>query len=273
MLEIASQMILCLLLAALLGFIIGYLFGKMTCANDDCGHNTDLDESHTPQGIVSTTAKPTSNTSATVAGLTTGVIASTLTKPALLSAPRDGKADNLSRIKGVDAKLEEELNNSGIYHYDQIAKWDNDNIQWADETLGSPGRVQREEWVPQAKILATAQTTKLSKTIDDEEANASNKSKPSLLSTPRDGKADNLSRIKGVGAKLEEALNKAGIYHFDQIAAWTSDNISWADDTLGFPGRADRENWVEQSKILAAGEETEFSKRVDAGEVKSSKES
>jgi len=97
--------------------------------------------------------------------------------------------------------------------------------------------------------------------------------KPVLLTEPRNGTKDNLTRIKGIGLKIEEALNKIGIYHFDQIAAWDAENIAWADSTLGFPGRAERENWVAQAQALAAGEETEFSKRVDAGEVSSSKKS
>jgi NADH-quinone oxidoreductase subunit E len=33
------------------------------------------------------------------------------------------------------------------------------------------------------------------------------------------------------------------------------------DDLLSFKGRIERDGWVEQAKILAAGEETEFSRR------------
>jgi NADH-quinone oxidoreductase subunit E len=160
MLEIASQMILCLLLAALLGFIIGYLFGKGTCAEDNCGQEADTEVSHEAQGITTV----------------------------------------------------------------------------AEEAVVSTGVA------------------------------------PMLLSGARNGEKDNLTRIKGIGIKIDETLNRIGIYHFDQIADWTEENITWADSTLGFPGRAKRESWVEQAKALAAGEETEFSKRVDAGEVSSSKQ-
>ena len=92
-----------------------------------------------------------------------------------------------------------------------------------------------------------------------------------LLSAPRGGKKDNLSRIKGIGVKIDQALNGIGIYHFDQIAAWTEDNMAWADKALAFPGRAKRDDWVGQAKLLAEGKETEFSQRVDKGEVASSK--
>jgi NADH-quinone oxidoreductase subunit E len=84
------------------------------------------------------------------------------------------------------------------------------------------------------------------------------------------GEEDDLKRIKGIGPVNENALNDLGIYKFAQIAAWTQDNIDWVEGYLSFPGRIEREDWIAQAKALAAGEETEFSKRVDAGEVESS---
>ena len=59
-----------------------------------------------------------------------------------------------------------------------------------------------------------------------------------------------------------------GFWHFDQIASWSGDEIAWVDANLeGFKGRVTRDNWVEQAKILAAGGETEFSKRVEDGKL------
>lgn len=93
-------------------------------------------------------------------------------------------------------------------------------------------------------------------------------SKPEGLSEPRGGKADNLKEIKGVGPKLEQLLNSMGFYHFDQIASWGPAEVAWVDENLeGFKGRVTRDNWVEQAKTLAAGGETEFSKRVEDGDV------
>ncbi|SDE50993.1 Predicted 5' DNA nuclease, flap endonuclease-1-like, helix-3-turn-helix (H3TH) domain [Salipiger thiooxidans] len=92
--------------------------------------------------------------------------------------------------------------------------------------------------------------------------------RPEALSAPRDGGADNLKEIKGVGPKLEEQLNELGIYHFDQIAGWTAAEVAWMDGNLnGFRGRVSRDDWIGQAKILAAGGETAFSTRVDEGEV------
>jgi len=94
---------------------------------------------------------------------------------------------------------------------------------------------------------------------------------PSLVERPEAG-ADDLKRIKGIGPKNEDALNELGIFAFAQIAEWNDNNIKWVEQRLDFPGRIERENWVSQAKLLAAGVETEFSKRVDAGEVETSKD-
>jgi len=83
---------------------------------------------------------------------------------------------------------------------------------------------------------------------------------------------DDLKRIKGIGPKNEDALNELGIYTFKQIAEWTPENVDWVEDFMSFPGRIEREDWIGQAKTLATGGETEFSKRVDAGDVPSSQE-
>ena len=92
--------------------------------------------------------------------------------------------------------------------------------------------------------------------------------KPVQLEAARDGGPDDLKMIKGVGPKLEQLLHDLGFYHFDQIASWTADEVAWVDENLvGFKGRVSRDNWVDQAKTLAAGGETEFSKKVDKGDV------
>ncbi|MCF6343214.1 MAG: hypothetical protein L3J15_00855 [Devosiaceae bacterium] len=103
--------------------------------------------------------------------------------------------------------------------------------------------------------------------------NAAPDGKPLALDGPRDGKKDDLKRIKGVGPKIETTLNKLGIYHFDQISVWSRKTIKWIDNYLSFKGRIDREKWVKQAGQLAKGDETEFSKRADKGAVPSSRSS
>jgi predicted flap endonuclease-1-like 5' DNA nuclease len=92
--------------------------------------------------------------------------------------------------------------------------------------------------------------------------------KPATLDAPRDAGADDLKQIKGIGPKLEQLCHALGFYHFDQIAAWSADEIAWVDANLqGFKGRVSRDNWVAQAKTLAAGGTTEFAARVKDGKV------
>lgn len=83
--------------------------------------------------------------------------------------------------------------------------------------------------------------------------------RPTGLPAPRGGQADDLKQLKGVGPKLEAMLHDLGIYHFDQIAGWSAEEVAWFDANLkGFPGRVSREKWVEQARILARGGKTEI---------------
>ena len=73
------------------------------------------------------------------------------------------------------------------------------------------------------------------------------------LAAPRGGKADSLTLIKGIGPVNERKLNAHGVFHFDQIAAWTEADIVAAEAYLAFDGRIAREDWVGQARRLAEG--------------------
>lgn len=75
---------------------------------------------------------------------------------------------------------------------------------------------------------------------------------PKLLTAAREGGADDLKRISGVGPKLEIVLNDLGFYHFDQIAAWGPAEVAWVDARLKFKGRIERDNWITQATAFAA---------------------
>jgi predicted flap endonuclease-1-like 5' DNA nuclease len=78
---------------------------------------------------------------------------------------------------------------------------------------------------------------------------------------------DDLKRIRGIGVLIEKKLNSMGIIAYEQIANWTADDIDRVSQSLDFKGRVERENWVEQARILASGGATEFARRVDRGEA------
>jgi predicted flap endonuclease-1-like 5' DNA nuclease len=78
---------------------------------------------------------------------------------------------------------------------------------------------------------------------------------------------DDLKRVRGIGVLIEKKLNAMGIVTYEQIANWTAEDIDRVSQSLDFKGRIERENWIEQARILASGGVTEFARRVDRGEA------
>lgn len=76
--------------------------------------------------------------------------------------------------------------------------------------------------------------------------------RPSNLLDAAQGAADDLTKISGVGPKLNGLLNENGVFHFWQIAEWGPAEIAYMDDKLSFKGRIEREGWIQQAKDLAA---------------------
>ena len=84
---------------------------------------------------------------------------------------------------------------------------------------------------------------------------AAGAARPPALDAPRGGKADALTGLKGLGPKIESALHGIGVYHFDQIAAWTPGEAQWVSDALKLGGRIERGDWIAQAAALAEAEE------------------
>lgn len=210
--------------------------------------------------------------------------------PAKKSAPKKAAApkasaankDNLRMIRGIGPQIEARLNSLDVYQFAQIASWKEKDEAKFGEVLSFPGRIKREEWVKQAKILAKGGKTEFSGRVAAGQVESSQGkakaeevgAKPSgLMKQARGGKADNLTLIDGVGNAIEQKMFKLGIFHFDQVAKMSKAELTWLGNMVGFPGRPERENWKGESKVLAAGGTTEHAKRVERGEIKSSRKS
>jgi len=241
--------------------------------------------------------------------------------------------DLLRRIRGVDGHVEHLLHDSGVTRFEQIAAWTVTEVEYFDELMEQPGRVNRENWIEQAQILAHGGSTLFSRHCDSGSvqlpggaaamAAAAAFAATSVPGEPRAVRpsrladamrqnlervpagptheapearspathhdvtglrsvrsealrndrfggpthpVDDLKRIRGVGVLIEKKLNSIGIASYDQIANWTADDIAHVSEILDFRGRIERENWVEQARILCAGGQTEFSRRIDRGE-------
>jgi predicted flap endonuclease-1-like 5' DNA nuclease len=321
--------------------------------------------------------------------------APSVVKTVEVKVPIEG-GDDFQRIRAIDAELEMRLKAEGVNYFEHIATWTAADVKRIGQELGMPGRIDREQWVEQAQILAKGGETYYSRnrlaaqkarapasaapaTVTAAAAPAPSSSSPpksapapspapqspsvtpavetaatkpstltgvaaathgrsvaemaaaaaaaiaaasasvtrglkpiepisplsrvdpkisiparltdaireneaasaalrperetaKLTTSPSSGPADDLKRIRGIGVLIEKRLNAMGISRYDEIANWTNSDIDRVSQTLEFKGRIERESWVEQARILSSGGQTEFSRRVDRGEVDTSRE-
>jgi predicted flap endonuclease-1-like 5' DNA nuclease len=278
--------------------------------------------------------------------------------------------DDFQRIRAIDGEIEQKLKARGITYFEHIAAWSTSDVKRMGQELDIPGRIEREQWVEQAQILAKGGETYYSRNRrsalkanapsptnaseqrssfgEEADTNGSRAEAPSGVAAASHGRsvaemaaaaaaaiaaasasvtrglkpiepisplskvdpkisiparitdairekeavaalpsvpdepvqfesddnerADDLKRIRGIGVLIEKRLNAIGIRRYEQIANWTSGDIDRVSRMLEFKGRIERESWVEQARILASGGQTEFSRRVDRGEVDTSRE-
>ena len=311
-----------------------------------------------------------------------------------LPDPPITEGDDLQRIRAIDFLTEQKLKSIGVLYFDHIAGWSVPDVRRIGQTLDILGRIDREQWIEQAQILAkggetyysrnraaslnqkagggssaasadapdkpaadvraapepslsvaaapgaktpsggdspsgaaqgfAAQTSgksvaelaqaaaaaiaaasasvtrglrpiepisplskvdpkisipaKLSDAIKERAAPApasgeSDDVPTSPAAAKAQGPLDDLKRIRGIGVLIEKRLNGAGVTRYEHIASWTGSDVDRFSRMLEFKGRIERENWIEQARILANGGQTEFSGRVDRGEIDTSKDS
>lgn len=76
--------------------------------------------------------------------------------PERLKAPRKGKADDLKEIEGIGPAMEKLVNSLGFFHFEQIASWSDADVALVDAEMKTfKGRISRDRWVAQAKIIVT----------------------------------------------------------------------------------------------------------------------
>ncbi|NNC99323.1 MAG: hypothetical protein HKN85_03995 [Gammaproteobacteria bacterium] len=139
---------LLLLLAFSLGWFCHWLFRWRTHGKDKSPAGTAAREPH---------QSPASQTDMTV---------NEKWRPAGL-ANRPEVVDDLKRIKGIGPAIEQSLQELGIYQFEQIANWSQDNILWIEDFISFPGRIMREEWVTQADILQRGGSTEFASRVDE----------------------------------------------------------------------------------------------------------
>ena len=150
---------------------------------------------------------------------------------------------------------------------DSIKRIDGSEVPLTTPWIGKDGKVAgRDTAEPTPKAPAPAKPA-AKQAAEANKAAPKKAKKPAAKAVKKAAAADDLKELKGVGPALEKKLHDAGVTSFAQIAAWGADDIAEMDDKLSFKGRIERDGWIEQAKKLAAGEATEFSKKVKKGDV------
>lgn len=180
-------------------------------------------------------------------------------KPYGLKKP-NRKPDDLKLITGIGETLEKTLHECGIYYFKQIASFNHRDVSAVDDLLNFKGRVERDNWIDQARLLMQGKIVTGNKTAKNKKE-VVQKSLPKR--TPRkrsikalgmkrpSGKLDDLQLINGVGPTLEKKLHRLGIYHYEQLAHVTAEEIKLIDSKLKtYKGRLKRDKWPMQARRL-----------------------
>ena len=163
--------------------------------------------------------------------------------------------DDLQVIKGIGPFIEEKLNALGITTYRQLANMTAKLETQVNEAIEFfPGRVKRDQWVNQAKILLGMDVKLDEKALKQAEeleriAQKAEGIDFGVLGVASASEADDLQKIKGIGPFIAEKLNALGIYKFSQLANMTSEIEEEVNVAIEFfPGRVKRDEWAKQAK-------------------------
>ena len=165
--------------------------------------------------------------------------------------------DDLQVIKGIGPFIEEKLNALGITTYRQIANMTAKLETQVNEAIEFfPGRVKRDQWVAQAKILLGEDVKLDEKALKQAEELERIAQKAETIDFATLGVAtiddkDDLQTIKGIGPFIAEKLYALGIYTFEQVGNMTPKIEEEVNKAIEFfPGRVKRDEWAKQAKEL-----------------------
>lgn len=135
----------------------------------------------------------------------------------------------------------------------RLAYFEGDAEAAAEGAAAAAGAEQAASAAPAKSVAENilSQLEAADKAADAEAARAPMPVRPQPMEKPIMARADDLTLIGGIGPKIRDLLHDLGIFHFEQIAGWTPENVAWVDEHLGFSGRITREGWVEQARVLA----------------------
>ena len=215
-----------------------------------------------PAKVAVAGTKPVSKaTPAKAAVVKSAPVAKTAAAPKADSAPSQN--DDLLLIKGIGPVNDGKLRAHGITTFKEIAAWKKADVISVEKYLEFDGRIAREDWIGQAKLLAKGVGVPKPKASKSASAPVAVKSTPVKTAVAKPAAApkpalapkqpDDLLLIKGIGPVNDAKLRAHGITTFKEIAAWTKADIISVEKYLEFDGRIAREDWIGQAKLFAKG--------------------
>ncbi|MBK8490636.1 MAG: hypothetical protein IPL49_06990 [Saprospirales bacterium] len=162
----------------------------------------------------------------------------------VLPASSESEKDDLKKIEGIGTFIEKQLNEAGIYTYEQISKLDEVLIEQLTTAIQFfPGRIVKDDWVGQAAQL-------LNQTQEEKKEAQPGEDPPSANQV-----AESLQVVEGIGPKIETLLNEAGISSLQDLADAKGDHLQEILSSAGERFRLhDPSTWPEQARLAAAGE-------------------
>jgi predicted flap endonuclease-1-like 5' DNA nuclease len=232
MLEIASEIVICLLLAALIGFAIGYLVGKSQLKKST--PQTEIDPQRKIEDVVKEEELLQKDSAIQEIAYSEEVEIPT---EDTIETPI--KVSKVIEKRGIEEKKDKKTLTKKTIEEESLF-----NESMHSEDIEIPTEHAIEQALQALEALEEIEESK----VEIIQENADKEQKPELLSEPRNGEKDNLTQIKGVGPKVEEKLNALGIYHFEQIANWSEANMLWLEAHTLFASRDKKELWISESK-------------------------
>ncbi len=168
-----------------------------------------------------------------------------------ISSEEAPKADDLTLIDNIGPFLQGKLNEVDIYRYEQIANWSEADIVTYTNLIGYiPGIIQRDDWVGQAKSLASNKP---------EEAQPTATPPAPTTSTTEETDEDDLKVVEGVGPKIESILKEEGIRTLAVLAETSTERLREILDEAGSRFKSHNpKTWAVQAGLAADGKLAEL---------------
>ena len=176
----------------------------------------------------------------------------------------EAEKDDLKMISGIGPFIEERLHALDIYTFRQISKFTRQDINTINDAIEYfSGRIERDEWIAQARELVISKDKRLEqlKGIRDRKARIYY----DRIGIAKKEEADDLTIISGIGGWIKEKLNMLDIYTLRQISNFTEEDVHTVTEAIEyFPGRIERDEWILQAQELVriAGRKSELLNRI-----------